>query len=311
VAAHAGVLEHAPALFAVQRRSGQVVGHAEWYPVGAVELRPWQTGERDRSMIAGDVVARLRVAGCVFAEAEAALLTEQAKDAAELDAMVDRRAAGEPIEHVLGWAEFCGLRIAVQPGVFVPRVRTEFLTRTAVAVTPPGAVAVDLCCGSGAMGLALATAVRVAELHCVDVDPAAVRCAARNVAAVGGVVYRGNLYQPLPDSLRGRIDVIVANVPYVPSDEVALLPAEARLHEARVALDGGADGLDVLRQVARGASGWLAPGGHLLIETSERQAPVAAAGFAECGLDTRLASSVEFDVTVVIGQVTAGEHETL
>src|SRR5260370_21925323 len=116
-------------------------------------------------MTGEDVVARLRAAGCVFAEAEAALLTGQAKDAAELEAMVDRRAAGEPIEHVLGWAEFCGLRVAVQPGVFVPRVRTEFLISQAVAVTPPGAAAVDLCCGSGAMGLALATTARVAELH--------------------------------------------------------------------------------------------------------------------------------------------------
>lgn len=264
-----------------------------------------------RPMTPGDVVARLRAAGCVFAEEEAALLTEAATGAAELDAMVGRRSAGEPIEHVLGWAEFCGLRVTVEPGVFVPRVRTEFLISEAVAVTPAGGVAVDLCCGSGAMGLALATAARVAELHCVDVDPVAVRCAAANVAVVAGVVHLGNLYQPLPDSLRGRVDVIVANVPYVPSDDVALLPAEARLHEARVALDGGADGLEVLRRVAQEAEGWLAPGGHLLVETSERQAAAAAVAFAECGLDPRLASSPEFGATVTIGAVTVRDRETL
>ena len=248
-----------------------------------------------------DVVARLRAAGCVFAEDEARVLADAAKDQAELEAMVDRRVAGEPIEHVVGWAEFCGLRIAVGPGVFVPRVRTEFLVGQAAAVTPPGGVAVDLCCGSGAIGLALGAAVGLAELHCVDVDQAAVDCAARNVAAIA-TVYQGDLYGPLPGSLRGRVDVIVANVPYVPSGEVPLLPAEARLHEARVALDGGADGLDLLRRVAEGSPEWLAPGGHLLIETSERQAPPALAAFAKAGLNPRLATSDELCATVIIGK---------
>ena len=258
-----------------------------------------------------DVVARLRAAGCVFAEDEARLLGAAAKDQAELEAMVARRVAGEPIEHVVGWAEFCGLRIAVGPGVFVPRVRTAFLVSQAAAMTPAGGVAVDLCCGSGAIGLALAAAAGLAELHCVDVDQAAVECAAGNVAAIGATVYQGDLYRSLPGSLRGRVDVIVANVPYVPSGEVQLLPAEARLHEARVALDGGADGLDVLRRVAEGSPEWLAPGGHLLIETSERQAPEALAAFAKAGLHPRLATSDEHTATVIIGKVTAGGRETL
>jgi release factor glutamine methyltransferase len=247
-----------------------------------------------------EVVARLRSAGCVFAEDEARMLISAAKDEAELDAMVAERVAGFPLEHVLGWAEFCGLRIYVEAGVFVPRVRTEFLIRQAASLISAGAVAVDLCCGSGAMGAALAASVRLSELHAADIDAVAVRCARRNLAGVG-VVYQGDLYQPLPETLRGRVDIVIANVPYVPSGEVALLPAEARLHEARIALDGGADGLDVLRRVAAGAPHWLAPGGHLLIETSERQAPAAMAAFGEFGLNPRLATSAEFGATVLIG----------
>ena len=247
-----------------------------------------------------DIVARLRAAGCVFAEDEARLIGDAAKDQAELLAMVARRVAGLPLEHVLGWAEFRGLRITVEPGVFVPRARTEFLVEQAAALTPAGAIVVDLCCGSGALGVALADAAAVAELHSVDVDPVAAACAAVNLAAIG-TAYLGDLYQPLPPSLRGRVDIVVANVPYVPSGEVPLLPAEARLHEARIALDGGADGFDVLRRVAAGAPSWLKPGGHLLIETSARQASLASAVFAEHRLRARIASSAESGSTVIIG----------
>src|SRR5512133_2173864 len=115
-----------------------------------------------------DVVARLRGAGCVFAEDEARLLLAEAGSGEALEAMVARRVAGEPLEHVLGWAEFCGLRVAVAPGVFVPRRRTEALVETAVALGRVGAVVVDLCCGSGALGLAVATAVADVELHVAD-----------------------------------------------------------------------------------------------------------------------------------------------
>ncbi|MGP3925726.1 putative protein N(5)-glutamine methyltransferase [Streptomyces sp. 8N616] len=247
------------------------------------------------------VVTRLRAAGCVFAEDEAQLLTTTARTPAELAAMVDRRATGLPLEHVLGWAEFCGLRIAVDPGVFVPRRRTEFLVRQAAALAPPRAVVVDLCCGSGAVGAALGAALDRAELYAVDIEPAAVRCARRNVAAAGGQVYEGDLYEPLPAALRGRVDVLLANVPYVPTDEIGLLPPEARIHEPRVALDGGSDGLDVLRRVTAAASLWLAPGGHLLFETSERQAQQAVATVARCGLTPRVAISDELNATVVIG----------
>jgi release factor glutamine methyltransferase len=214
--------------------------------------------------------------------------------------MVQRRVSGLPLEHVLGWAEFCGLRIAVTPGVFVPRRRTEFLVELAVAQARPGDVVVDLCCGAGAIGAAVAAAIERAELHAADIDPAAVSCARQNVT--GGHVYEGDLYDPLPAELRGRVAILVANVPYVPTGEIGLLPPEARAHEPLVALDGGTDGLDVLRRVAAGAPEWLAPGGHLLIETSERQAHAAEAAFTASGLITRVASSAELYATVIIGK---------
>ena len=253
------------------------------------------------------VVTRLRAAGCVFAEDEAQLLMAGAATLADLSAMVDRRAAGEPLEHVLGWAEFSGLQIAVDPGVFVPRRRTEFLVSQAVtlarkaAAAQPRTVVVDLCCGSGALGVALATALGQVELYAADLDPVAVRCARRNVAAVGGQVFWGDLFQPLPATLRGRAGILLANAPYVPTEEVALLPPEARLHEPQLSLDGGADGLGILRRVAQDAPLWLAPGGHLLSETSERQAPGLTEAMAQAGLTTRVARSDELNATVIIG----------
>lgn len=245
------------------------------------------------------VVARLRAAGCVFAEDEARLLTAAAGGGTALDALVDRRVAGLPLEQLLGWAEFCGLRIAVDPGVFVPRRRTEALVREAVALAPARAVVVDLCCGSGAVGAALAAVLDVAELHAADVDPAAVACARRNLP--GARLHVGDLFDALPPGLRGRVDVLAANVPYVPSEAIALMPPEARLHEPRVALDGGADGLAVARRVIDGASSWLAPDGSLLFETGEGQAGAARAAVMAGGLVARVVADDELGATVVMG----------
>jgi release factor glutamine methyltransferase len=252
------------------------------------------------------VEARLRAAGCVFAEDEARLLISAAVTPADLTSMVERRAAGEPLEHVVGWAEFCGMRIVVGPGVFVPRRRTEFLVTHAIAVARPRAVVLDMCCGSGAIGAAIAAHVGAIELHAVDIDPVAGACARQNLAAVGATVYEGDLYDALPASLHDRVDVLVANAPYVPTDGIALLPAEARVHEPRVALDGGPDGLDVQRRVIDGAPPWLAKGGHLLIETSEQQAPQAVDAIARIGLHPRVERSDALNATVVIGTAAGG-----
>jgi len=246
-----------------------------------------------------DIVTTLRAAGCVFAEDEAQLLSSAASTPAELAVLVGRRVAGEPLEHVLGWAEFCGLRIAVGPGVFVPRRRTELLVRLAAPLLRPGDAVVELCCGAAAVATALAAAVHGLALHAVDIEPAAVECAHRNL--VDGRVYEGDLDAPLPDSLRGRVAVVVANAPYVPTGAIALMPPEARDHEPRVALDGGTDGLDVQRRVAAAAPRWLAPGGSLLIETSVRQAPSTAAAIAAAGLVPRVERAEELDGTAVVG----------
>jgi release factor glutamine methyltransferase len=251
------------------------------------------------------VVARLRTAGCVFAEDEARLLIAAASTPHELAGMVDRRVAGLPLEHVVGWAEFCGLRVIVGPGVFVPRRRSEFLVSQAVAATAAageGPVVLDLCCGSGAVGLAVVTALGEAELHAADIDPGATAYARRNLAVIGGHVHVGNLYDPLPARLRGRIELIVVNAPYVPTADIGLMPPEARLHEPEVALDGGIDGVGIHRRVAAGAGGWLAPSGSLLIETSERQAPLTRAAMVAAGLAATIASDDELDATVVIGR---------
>ncbi|MFF1384988.1 putative protein N(5)-glutamine methyltransferase [Arthrobacter sp. NPDC058288] len=268
-----------------------------------------------------EAVHRLRAAGCVFAEEEARLLAGAAASAAELEAMIGRRVAGLPLEHILGWAEFCGLRIGVTAGVFVPRRRTEFLVRQAEqllrgvqgddahrrGVHGDGAngtrqpVVVDLCCGSGAVGAALAARVAGIELHASDLDPAAVLCAKGNIEPAGGRVHEGDLFGPLPARLRGGIAVLVANAPYVPTAAIGTMPPEARTHEPLMSLDGGPDGLDIQRKVIAEAPAWLAPGGHVLIETSRRQARRTIGLMRSAGLAARLASDPELDATVAIG----------
>ncbi|PFN21932.1 putative protein N(5)-glutamine methyltransferase [Bacillus cereus] len=247
------------------------------------------------------IINRLQSAGCVFAEDETRLLISAARTPEDLKKMVEMRADGLPLEYVVGYAEFCGLRIEVDRGVFVPRQRTEFLVRQAKALSCFGDIVVDLCCGSGAVGVALVAALGRAELYSVDIDPVAVRCASRNVTDFGGHVFEGDLYKALPHSLKGHVNTLVANVPYVPTEVIKLLPQEARLYEPKVALDGGEDGLDIQRRVAKEAFLWLAPGGHLLIETSEMQATQTFEIFASAGLTTKVARDEELDATVVIG----------
>lgn len=246
------------------------------------------------------IVTKLQEAGCVFAEDEARLLIASGATTTELSDMVELRTSGMPLEHIIGWAELCGLRIIVDKGVFVPRQRTAFLVRQAAALVRQKSVVLDLCCGSGAVGAVLAHLEQI-ELYATDIDPASVQCTHRNITAAGGRVYEGDLFEPLPKILKGRINVIVANAPYVPTKAIEFLPPEARIHEARIALDGGTDGLDVQRRVVATAPLWLAPGGHLLVETSERQTPQTVAIFNRCGLISRVTRSDELDATVVIG----------
>jgi len=261
------------------------------------------------------LVRRLRAAGCVFAEEEAALILEQAAlvepegRAAEADRLASARESGLPLEQVLGWAELGGVRVALEPGVFVPRRRTELMVATAVSLASAlpadhgPVVLLDLCCGSGAVAAAVAHALRASgtavDVTAADVDPVAVRCARGNLP--GARVLQSDLVDALPDDLRGRVDVLTANVPYVPTAALALMPREAREHEPQVALDGGADGLEVLRRVAAAAPTWLAPGGSLLVETSERQQPAALAAMEDAGLAGTVRTDDDLGAVVVLG----------
>jgi release factor glutamine methyltransferase len=256
----------------------------------------------------------------VFAEEEAELLASAAADPATLASMVERRVAGEPVEAIVGWASFCGLRIVVAPGVFVPRRRTELLVAEALRIVPDVMVAleareqpvrpglspltvVELCCGTAAVAVAILDGMGASEgeleVHVADVDPRATACARENLGERGRV-HTGDLYDALPADLRGRVDVLVANAPYVPTDEIAMMPSEARDHEPHVALDGGADGLDVQRRIIERAREWLSPGGHLLIETGRRQAAGTVAAWEAAGLVARVVTDDELDATAVV-----------
>ncbi|MCQ9165317.1 putative protein N(5)-glutamine methyltransferase [Arthrobacter sp. STN4] len=251
------------------------------------------------------LVARLRAAGCVYAEEEAGILLEAAAGTDGLDAMVRRRVDGRPLEHIVGWAAFRGLRIGVVPGVFVPRLRTEFLVMQAAGILrgAAGAVVLDLCCGSGAIGTALASEFPGVEVHAADIDPAAVECASGNLSRFGGTAHCGDLFDPLPRELQGRFAVIVANAPYVPTQEIAFMPQEARLFEPDAALNGGADGLDIQRRIATGAGKWLRPGGHVIVETSPAQAAESVRILARNGFTAASVHSDEVGGTAAVGRL--------
>lgn len=244
----------------------------------------------------------LRESGSVFAEEEAQLLLETFDSSVELSQRVEQRISGIPLQVILGWAEFYGLRVGVESGIFIPRPRSEFLVDQAISVCKSDSVVLDLCCGSGAIGLAIISTLPNIALYASDNDPAAVQCARGNISSLGGHFFEGDLFSALPEELKGRIDVLVANAPYVPTDAIDLMPREAREHEPRETLDGGTDGLDVHRRIALEAPKWLSPGGHILIETSEYQSDLAASIFEEIGLKTNIVKSDEFDAIVVIGK---------
>ena len=270
-------------------------------------MRTTPTGRDHRRVAPADpidpegLVERLRAGGCVYAEEEAALLGGAATGA-DLESLVARRLAGEPLEVLLGWVGFEGVRVDTAPGVFVPRARSGLLVRLALAALQPlrEPLAVDLGCGTGALGAVVAHHRPDAVVHAADLDPAAVACARRNLPA--DRVHRGDLYDALPTGLIGRVDVLLVNAPYVPTDHVGLLPPEARLHEPRAALDGGPDGLAVQRRVAAGAARWLAPGGVLLLETGRAQAPSTLALLRDAGLDAALHTDDSLDATVAVGR---------
>jgi release factor glutamine methyltransferase len=215
------------------------------------------------------IVRVLADGGFVSPGAEAdALLAASDEGVGPIDDLIARRLEGEPLAWITGSVTFCRLRVRIGPGVFVPRSHTEALARRAVELLPADGTAVDLCTGSGAVAVVLRSSHPQATVAATDVDPVAIACARRN----GVHALLGDLDDPLPPSLCGRVDVMTAVVPYVPTEELHLLPRDVLAHEPRRSLDGGSRGMTVLVRAAEAAAGWLRPGGTVLLELGGDQA---------------------------------------
>jgi release factor glutamine methyltransferase len=232
-------------------------------------------GLPDRSTI----VARLAAAGCIAADAEADELLREMPDAPTLERWIEGRERGVPLPWLIGSTTFAGRRVVIEPGVYVPRLHSEQLAGRAAGhlARHPGRAA-DLCAGSGAIAAHLRAEVPSAVVVTVDVDERAVRNARRN--GVPSVV--GDMGAPLCD---GSFRVVVCVAPYVPTDELAYLPADVRRHEPLIALDGGDDGLDLVRRAIDDAARILAPGGWFLTEIGGGQESAVTAVLDTAGFD--------------------------
>jgi release factor glutamine methyltransferase len=229
------------------------------------------------------IVRELADAGCLAPDAEAdELLAAAAEGVGSIEELVARRVDGEPMAWIVGHVLFCGLRIRVDPGVFVPRPHTEAMARRAAASLPPAGTAVDLCTGSGAVAAVSFAAHPGATVIGTDVDPTAIACARSN----GVEAFLGDLDEPIPAAVRGHVDVVTAVVPYVPTEELHLLPRDVLANEPRRAIDGGPRGTAVLPRAAEAAARCLRPGGSVLLEIGGEQAVemrqvLAGLGFAD------------------------------
>jgi release factor glutamine methyltransferase len=211
----------------------------------------------------------LESGGFVAAAEEAdELLAAAGDDHARLEAMVARRQTGEPLAWITGTAEFCGLWLRVDPGVYVPRWQSEPLAERAAERLPAGGVAIDVCTGCGALARVAIERRPSAQVLACDRDPGAVACAREN----GVDALLGDLFTPIPPALRGRVDVVMGVVPYVPTSDLPLLQRDTFAFESERSYDGGADGTEILRRVVEAAPGWLRPNGALLLELGGRQA---------------------------------------
>jgi release factor glutamine methyltransferase len=239
----------------------------------------------------GAVAAELAAAGCVAAAEEAEeLLACAGGDRRRLEALLERRLAGEPLAWITGGTVFCGRRLRVDPGVFVPRPHTELLARRAVECCPPAGVAIDVCTGCGAVAATVAAERPGARVLATDLDGRAVACARAN-----GVDARpGDLFEPLPAGLAGAVDVVVAVVPYVPTAELRLLQRDTLVFESPAAYDGGPDGARILRRVVAGAPRLLRPGGALVLELGGGQGRLLSPDLERAGFG-RISAVVDED----------------
>ena len=235
------------------------------------------------------ITNRLAAAGCIAAEEEARELATSARGDVELlNRMVERRATGEPLAWITGGVLFGGCQITVSEGVFVPRWQSESLARRAAELLPARGRAIDLGTGCGAIARVLSERRPEASVLGTEADAGAARCARRN----GVTVVEGDLFQGVPAGWRGTVDVVVAVLPYVPTSEIAYLPRDVQAFEPILALDGGEDGLNVIRRAVSELRGWLRDGGHVLFEIGgDQPAPLTrlleAQGFGaiRIGLD--------------------------
>jgi release factor glutamine methyltransferase len=229
-----------------------------------------------------DLAVRLSDAGFVAADEEAEELLHSAHGgAAVLESLIERRLRGEPLARITGFTMFCGRQLRVDHGVYVPRWQSEPLARRAIARLPPRGIAIDLCTGSGALAMTLLAERPRARVVATEVDERAAACAETN----GVEVYRGDLFAPLPHDLGGRVDVIVAVAPYVPTPELSLLAHDTLTFETTLAYDGGDDGADVLRRIVEESPRYLRRGGALLLELGGEEANVLEGEMARRAFD--------------------------
>ncbi len=221
------------------------------------------------------LAARLRAAGCVFAEEEADEIRRVLTDPDAMESVVAARSAGMPLEQALGRARFAGVDLDLAPGVFVPRLRAEAIVDAAVAARPRARTVVDLGCGNGAIAAALILRMPLADVHAADLDPAAVAVAERNGARIGFAVHRGSWWDALPPALHGRVELAAAYLPHVPTAELVHIPRDFREHEPESTVHGGADGLDPLRAVLAGFDEWVAADGALVTLVAGEQVEAA------------------------------------
>jgi release factor glutamine methyltransferase len=219
----------------------------------------------------------------VFAEDEAALILADGRD---IETLLARRERGERLEHVLGWARFAGLTIDVDPGVFVPRPQTAELAERAAALRP--SVALDLFAGTGAIAAVVSDRNPDARVVAAERDPS--ECLASNAQRYGFDAIRSDVDDGVPGELAGTVDVLTANVPYVPTAALPYVPHDG---EPTTALDGGEDGLDWMRRVLACAPRWLRSGGTLLTECALDQRPAVRELLSHAGFGYASTPDVE------------------